>query len=87
MGYMAMGMAKIERGIPMHDLREFRAVATDICRRRKWPFGLLEVGESFVMTGVSDGSARSQACDYGRRSGRKFSVAKIAGGHRVWRVA
>jgi hypothetical protein len=87
MGYMAMGMAKIERGIPMADLRENRDVATGYGWRRKWPFGLLEVGESFVMTGVSDGSARSQACDYGRRHGRKFSVARIAGGHRVWRVA
>lgn len=57
--------------------------------RTKYPFRLMEIGDSFV---IPDGVARqyisSYAANAGKRLGRKFSVRKAADGSvRCWRVS
>ena len=56
-------------------------------RPSKYPFGKLEVGDSFVVPYV-DASAkqiRQAAAAFGRRNQMKFVVREIAEGTAVWR--
>ena len=55
--------------------------------RRRYPYGEMEVGESFLVGGgvlqvVCNANYRA-----GKRLGRKFIARKEAGGVRVWRIA
>jgi hypothetical protein len=55
--------------------------------RSKYPFPLLEIGSSIFLP---DGVTQRISCAahaYGRRHGKKFKVATVDGGARIWRVA
>jgi hypothetical protein len=56
----------------------------------KYPWRLLEVGDSFLFSGANKHgkSASAQAIRAGRVLGRKFTVRKMDdGSYRCWRVA
>lgn len=57
----------------------------------RYPFRQLEVGQSFFIEGIAGDHAailrvRGAANVQGRRTGKKYSVRKMDGGVRVWRV-
>ncbi|WP_168220229.1 hypothetical protein [Azospirillum thermophilum] len=55
--------------------------------RTKWPFGDMEIGDSFLAAGVPSANAfggRVVAATY--RTGFKFTMRRVEGGVRVWRV-
>lgn len=74
-------MLKIDDNVPIPTLKN----------RNRYPFALLEVGQSFFMTGVTT----SQMCNcfgyHTKRTGRRFSaratVENGVAGVRVWRVS
>jgi hypothetical protein len=66
---------KIEKGVPMPGL--------GVGRSRKYPWREMEVGDSFVI----QKSAYAQAQLASKRTGFKFSVRKVDGAYRVWRIA
>lgn len=66
---------KIEKGVPMPK-----------SGRKKYPFGQMEVGDSFYTENHFRTVAPS-ACGYGQRHGKKFSVRKEGEGTRCWRIA
>jgi len=72
-------MVKIEDGIPVPP--------SGRGGRSKYPWLTLEVGQSFVITESTIASSRTMATQAARNTGRKFKVAQIKGGARVWRVA
>lgn len=67
---------KIEKGIPFPQ------------RRMTYSFAAMDVGDSFFAADMErDSAIRSSASAFGKESGgKKFSVAKVDGGVRVWRV-
>ena len=69
----------IEKGVPAPEARY----------RNKYPFGEMEVGDSFFVPGGEAGKLSNSASVYARYHGRKlkFSARKVEGGARVWRVA
>lgn len=60
---------------------------TSKIRRRKWPWIELEIGDSFLITGVQDDSARGMASNAGIRYGIKLKTKPMPDGVRVWRIA
>ncbi|MBB4039134.1 hypothetical protein GGR34_000769 [Microvirga flocculans] len=67
---------KIEKGIPIPNAH----------RERRYPWGDMEVGDSIFIPNTTSERIAPTAHDYGRRHKRKFSVRKVEGGVRVWRV-
>ena len=55
-------------------------------RHRKYPFGDMNVGDSFVFAAADLEKLRSATSYYGSRIQKKFSIRKIVGGYRCWRV-
>ena len=55
--------------------------------RKKWPWGEMEVGDSFLMKGASIGSASRGAFDAKHRYKRQFACRTVEGGIRIWRIA
>ncbi len=51
----------------------------------KWPWGELEVGDSFLMPRTLS-SASGQAVTHAKKTGRKYACRTEAEGIRVWRV-
>ena len=51
----------------------------------KYPFSEMEVGDSFF-TDVLREKLYPAASYYGKRNGKKFSIRKMEGGYRVWRI-
>lgn len=71
-------MYKVEKNVP---------IPTD-SRAAKYPFGGMQVGDSFFVP-VEDAtytSVAGSAYGYARRHGMKMSVAKEDTGTRVWRT-
>lgn len=52
--------------------------------RRRYPFAVMKVKDSFLTT---DESVRAAAAQYGARHGKKFTVSKTREGFRCWRTA
>jgi len=52
----------------------------------KYPMAQLELGESFVVTGVKKGTVSTMITKAGKDLGRKFVVRAVAGGFRIARV-
>ena len=52
----------------------------------KYPFGGMEVGQSFAIDAGSVVLVRNAASAHGRKHGKKFSVRKVDGVGRVWRI-
>lgn len=72
---------KIERGFKLPASRG---------KYRKYPFGEMKKGDSFLIESDDDiAGVRQAGCHYGRRSGTgiKFSILKTDAGHRCWRIA
>lgn len=61
---------------------------TKAVRSFKYPFGHMEVGDSFAVPGSSYSRIYSAASHYGKRSKTKFIVRKIPGTDeiRCWRI-
>lgn len=54
----------------------------------KFPLALLEVGDSFLHAVENDRNRLASAAhQYGVRHGKKFTVRRVEGGFRVWRIA
>lgn len=53
----------------------------------KYPYGSLEVGQSFLAADGNASSIRSGASQFGKRNNKKFRVSKTREGIRVWRTA
>ncbi len=51
----------------------------------KWPWGALEVGDSFLMPRTLS-SASAQATTNAKKTGRKYTCRTEAEGIRIWRV-
>ena len=72
---------KIEKGVPMV------SVARTIGRPPKYPFGGMDVWDSFPISNEDLDSARSQSRRMARLLGRKFQIDRDASGSwRAWRV-
>jgi len=56
-------------------------------RPNKYPFGEMEVGDSFPVPEGDGFRSRCAASAYGKRYSMKFSVRKYEGGYRCWRVS
>ena len=67
----------IEKGIPVAKARG----------RKKYPFGDMEVGDSFLADMSQRQRLANAACFYGKRNNCRFTVRAVEGGIRVWRVA
>lgn len=72
----------IEKGIPLTAIRRKEKQAP------KYPFGLMEIGDSFLAKGKNIKSFSPYISVWVRRnsSDRKFSCRSVDGGVRVWRV-
>lgn len=80
-----MGKFKIERGVPI----------PKVGRPGRYPFGTMEVGDSFptgaedVIT-ASNGTTASRACkaahSWGRPRNKRFASRREGDGFRIWRV-
>jgi len=69
----------IDKGIPVPKL-----VGTG--RRNKYPFDAMEVGDSFLVTGLKGKTISRICCYHGKRLSRKFASRTVDGGVRVWRT-
>lgn len=71
---------EIDKGVP---------VPTTYGGRKKYPFGQMKIGDSFLVKGNHDIAtrARSAAYVYGHSHKMKFTVRTTKEGARVWRVA
>jgi len=72
-----MSMVKIDKGITMPELPGNR--------RMKYPWTMLDVGDSFVMEDTELKVARTQARQASDRYERKFDAQMHKGKVRVWR--
>lgn len=74
-------MFDIDRNVP---------APTDITVRNKYPLAKLFVGESFLVPGgaeVRDGIKAAVFRAKRRLPGKVFTVRKVEGGYRCWRIA
>jgi hypothetical protein len=69
----------IEKAIPLTGRQGRDAV---------YPLKDMAVGDSFLVTGSAEilTNLRYAACAFGKKHSRKYSVRKVEGGHRCWRV-
>jgi len=65
---------KIENGIPVPPVRAV------------WPFGEMEVGDSFLVPAGREKAAKSSAWTYGRKHGIRFTARMEKKGVRIWRI-
>lgn len=73
-------MLKIDKGVPMP-----KPAKTE--RPAKYPFSVMEVGDSFLVEGKTATAFAAQLQRAGRDYGRKFALRTVDGGIRVWRTA
>jgi hypothetical protein len=71
-------MIKIDKNIPI----AFKRRTT----LPKYPWGEMEVGDSFLVEGVSSSLISSATHYYGSTHNKKFKTRKVEGGVRVWRI-
>lgn len=65
---------KIEKGVPL------------IRPRGSYPFGEMEVGDSFAISSAQRKNVSAAAAAYGKSHGRKYAVRKSVIGARCWRI-
>jgi hypothetical protein len=71
---------KIEKGLPIPPGKG---------RGGMYPFDQMEAGDSFFVAddpGIKGTSVSNSAASYERKHNKKFSVRKVEGGWRCWRV-
>lgn len=57
------------------------------CKTVCYPFGLMETGDSFLVTDRKRASVSAAANNHGRRHGKRFITRTVSeGATRVWRV-
>jgi hypothetical protein len=59
-------------------------------RPPKYPFGKMEIGDSFFVNFTGDASRCNEvvaAYQYGRQNNKAFSARKEDGGIRIWRIS
>lgn len=68
---------KIEKGVPAPG------------RRTKYPFGEMEVGDSFFVEHGNASALSNAACSYARywKKPFKYSARRVDGGARIWRIS
>ncbi len=71
-----MGDIKIEKGV----------ARPRVGGRKKYPFGDMEVDDSFAVPVEISNHVRAAASYYGIRNGKKFSVCKYGDAYRCWRI-
>lgn len=69
----------IEKGIPVP-----KQIGAG--RKTKYPFDLMEVGDSFLVTDLKVKTISRSCGTYGKRLERKFTSRTVDGGVRVWRT-
>lgn len=69
---------EVEKGVPL----------TKAATTTKYPWAEMEPGDSFFVEGGGDRRSvvSSVASARGRRTGEKYTIRKVDGGFRVWRV-
>ena len=65
---------KIEKAIPLP------------AARGVWPFGEMEVGDSFLVPAGREKAAKASAWTYGHKHGIRFTVRQEKKGVRIWRI-
>jgi hypothetical protein len=70
----------------MSEIKVERGVSIPVDGNYKYPWAGMEVGDSFFIAGEAGNRLRSAAGYSGLRNGRRYSVRKVKGGYRVWRV-
>lgn len=55
-------------------------------RKSKYPFMDMDVGDSFLVSGTCGKNLRAAATFTSSKYGLKFTVRKVPGGHRCWRI-
>lgn len=78
-----MSEFKIEKGLPV--------IMGKRGKKPKYPFGAMEIGDSFFVADDDEGKAVSRArvtahTFSNRHSEYKFTCSKLDGGLRIWRV-
>jgi len=68
---------KIESGIPQ---------PPSLSGRKKYPLREMEVGDSFVVDADQHTRLMSAVAYFGKRNNRKYSIRKVDGSLRCWRV-
>jgi hypothetical protein len=74
--YLYGGNMKVEKGIPAPLMREVI----------DYPYENMEVGDSFFVEGGTLNRMCYQNRRWGKKLGGRFTVKKVEGGVRVWRV-
>lgn len=69
----------IEKGIPV-------AKSIGRGRKNKYPFGAMEVGDSFFVKEGKGKNISRVCCMYGKSLTRRFTCRTVDGGVRVWRT-
>jgi hypothetical protein len=69
---------RLEKGVPL---------PTAYAGRKKYPFGEMEIGDSFSFKADELTRVRAAASYFGTRNGKKFSARKDGPGCRCWRTA
>lgn len=63
-------------------------VSPDSTRFDKYPFGKMEVGDSFALPSKESNRVSMSATQYFKRHGARFTVRKVdSETHRCWRVS
>ena len=76
-------MFKVEKAV-----KPFKPITARVGRRPIYPFGSMEVGDSFLVKQIENAqTARNSAWAYGKNHGRKFTARTVENGLRIWRIA
>jgi len=75
----------IDKGIPLPARRIDNGGPTEIVYKYPWPL-LLEVGDSFFVPHGKYDLVGAAARQYGARTGTRYTVRKVDGGCRCWRI-
>lgn len=70
----------IEKNVPLSD-------TLNKGRKATYPFGKMEVGDSFRVPEEKSVTVRNSSFVYGSRNGKKFTVRKHEDAYRCWRIA
>ena len=78
---------KIEKNIPVPQIRKVRRSPGVGGQNRIYPFNEMEIGDSIFIVGQT---TKGKACDcahqYGRRRNIRFTGRATEGGVRIWRI-
>ena len=73
-------MIEIEKNIPI-------SKTTSGTGSSRYPWNLMDIGDSFFVKDVKRSSISAQASTAGTIAGKKFITRSVEGGTRIWRVA